>query len=107
MQVKSKNSMFLIQFSANLLLLIASLIGIAINRKNVLTILMCVELSLLSLILNFVIFSVYFDDVLGQIFSLLILTVAAGESAIGLAIIISYYRVRSNILVGQTAVLRG
>jgi NADH-quinone oxidoreductase subunit K len=99
--------MFLRQLTANLFLFITSLIGIAINRRSILVILMCIELVLLSLNLNFIIFSVYFDDLYGQLFSLFILTVAAGESAVGLAIVIIYYRVRGNISVGQTAVLRG
>jgi NADH-quinone oxidoreductase subunit K len=99
--------MFLRQLTANFFLFITSLIGIAINRRSVLVILMCIELVLLSLNLNFIIFSVYFDDLYGQLFSLFILTVAAGESAVGLAIVIIYYRVRGNISMGQTAVLRG
>ena len=99
--------MFLRQLTANFFLFITSLIGIAINRRSVLVILMCIELMLLSLNLNFILFSVYFDDLYGQLFSLFILTVAAGESAIGLAIVIIYYRVRGSISIGQTAVLRG
>jgi NADH-quinone oxidoreductase subunit K len=99
--------MFLRQLTANFFLFIISLIGIAINRRSILVILMCIELVLLSLNLNFILFSVYFDDLYGQLFSLFILTVAAGESAVGLAIVIIYYRVRGNISVGQTAVLRG
>jgi NADH-quinone oxidoreductase subunit K len=99
--------MFLRQLTANSFLFITSLIGIAINRRSVLVILMCIELMLLSLNLNFIIFSVYFDDLYGQLFSLFILTVAAGESAVGLAIVIIYYRVRGSISIGQTAVLRG
>ena len=61
---------------------------------------------LLSLNLNFIVFSVYFDDLYGQLFSLFILTVAAAESAIGLAIIIIYYRLRGSILIEQTNVLK-
>jgi NADH-quinone oxidoreductase subunit K len=99
--------MFLRQLTANFFLFITSLIGIAINRRSVLVILMCIELVLLSLNLNFIIFSVYFDDLYGQLFSLFILTVAAGESAVGLAIVIIYYRVRGNISMGQAVVLRG
>ena len=98
--------MFLQQLTANFFLFITSLIGIAINRRSILIILMCIELVLLSLNLNFILFSVYFDDLYGQLFSFFILTVAAGESAVGLAIIIIYYRVRGSILMGQAAVLR-
>jgi NADH-quinone oxidoreductase subunit K len=98
--------MFLQQLTANFFLFITSLIGIAINRRSILIILMCIELVLLSLNLNFILFSVYFDDLYGQLFSFFILTVAAGESAVGLAIIIIYYRVRGNISMGQAAVLR-
>jgi NADH-quinone oxidoreductase subunit K len=98
--------MFLQQLTANFFLFITSLIGIAINRRSILIILMCIELVLLSLNLNFILFSVYFDDLYGQLFSFFILTVAAGESAVGLAIIIIYYRVRGSISMGQAAVLR-
>ena len=67
---------------------------------------MGLEFILLILNLNFIYFSVYLDDIYGQIFSLFILTVAAAESAIGLAIIIIYYRVRGNILTLQTTMLK-
>lgn len=99
--------MFLRQLTANFFLFITSLIGIAINRRSILIILMCIELVLLSLNLNFILFSVYFDDLYGQLFSFFILTVAAGESAVGLAIIIIYYRVRGSISMSQTVVLKG
>jgi NADH-quinone oxidoreductase subunit K len=77
-----------------------------INRRNILILLMCIEMMLLSLNLNFIVFSVYLDDLYGQIFSLFILTVAAAESAIGLAIIIIYYRLRGSILMDQISVLK-
>ncbi len=99
--------MFLAQLTTNILLFIIGLVGIVLNRRNILIILMCVELVLLSLNLNFIIFSVYFDDLYGQLFSLFILTVAAAESAIGLAIIIIYYRLRSSISMDQIVVLKG
>jgi len=67
---------------------------------------MGIELILLSLNLLFIYFSVYLDDLYGQIFSLFILTIAASESAIGLAIIIVYYRIRGNISMNQAAVLK-
>ena len=74
--------MFLAQLTTNVLLFILGLVGIVMNRRNILIILMSVELVLLSLNLNFIIFSVYFDDLYGQLFSLFILTVAAAESAV-------------------------
>lgn len=98
--------MFIYQLSTNFFLFILSLFGIVFNRKNILILLMCIELILLSLNLNFITFSVYLDDMYGQIFSLFILTIAAAESAIGLAIIIAYYRVRGSIAMHQTALLR-
>jgi len=67
---------------------------------------MCIELILLSLYLYFILFSVYFDDFTVQVFSLFILTVAAAESAIGLAIIILYYRVRGKISINQQSILK-
>jgi len=68
---------------------------------------MCVELILLSVNMNFILFSVYFDDLSGQIFSFFILTVAAAESSIGLAIIIAYYRIRGSIQILQSIALKG
>jgi NADH-quinone oxidoreductase subunit K len=98
--------MFLRQLTANFFLFTTSLVGIAINRRSILIILMCIELVLLSLNLNFILFSVYFDDLTEQVFSLFILTVAAAESAIGLAIIILYYRVRGKISINQQSILK-
>jgi|TARA_B110000908_G_C10088461_1_gene372846 NADH-quinone oxidoreductase subunit K len=98
--------MFLTQLTINFFLFLLGLVGTALNRRNILIILMCVELFLLSLNLNFIIFSVYFDDLYGQLFSLFILTIAAAESAVGLAIIIIYYRIRGSISLDQIAVLK-
>ena len=67
---------------------------------------MCIELLLLSLNMNFILFSVYLDDLYGQLFSFFILTIAAAESAIGLAIIIIYYRIRGSILVNDKFVIK-
>ena len=98
--------MFLTQISANILLFFIGLVGVILNRRNILIILMCVELLLLSLNMNFILFSVYLDDLYGQLFSFFILTIAAAESAIGLAVIIIYYRVRGSILVNDKFVIK-
>ena len=98
--------MFLTQVSANILLFFIGLIGVVLNRRNILIILMCIELLLLSLNMNFILFSVYLDDLYGQLFSFFILTIAAAESAIGLAIIIIYYRIRGNILVNDKFIIK-
>jgi NADH-quinone oxidoreductase subunit K len=90
----------------NLILFSICLLGIFFNFRNILIILMGIELMLLSLNLNFIYFSLYLDDLYGQLFSLFILTIAASESAIGLAIIIIYYRIRGNILINQVAILK-
>jgi len=71
--------------------------GVALNRKNILTIIMSIELILLAINFNFLISSVYLDDRLGQLIPVFVLTVAAAESSIGLAILISYYRTRGTI----------
>lgn len=81
--------------------------GIFLNRKNVITILMSIELMLLAININFVAFSVYLNDLVGQIFTLFILTVAAAEAAIGLAIIVIYYRNRGNISVEDINQMKG
>jgi NADH:ubiquinone oxidoreductase subunit K len=73
------------------------LFGIFMNRKNILLIIVCVELILLGINFNFLISSYYLDDLLGQIFALFVLTVAAAESSIGLAILVVYYRIRGTI----------
>ena len=99
--------MFLRQLTINIFLYIIGMLGIVFNRRSILIILMCIELMLLSLNLNFIVFSIYFDDLFGQLFSLFILTVAASESAVGLAIIIIYYHVRGNISIDQNYLLRG
>nr|YP_010394003.1 NADH dehydrogenase subunit 4L [Hyaloperonospora arabidopsidis]DAZ88011.1 TPA_asm: NADH dehydrogenase subunit 4L [Hyaloperonospora arabidopsidis] len=73
------------------------LFGIILNRQNIIIILMSIELLLLSINLNFIYFSIAIDDIIGQIFSLLILTVAAAESAIGLAIMIVFFKLYGDI----------
>ena len=80
--------------------------GIVLNRKNIIILLMSIELMLLSINLNFVTFSVFLDDLVGQVFALFVLTVAAAESAIGLAILVAYYRVRNTIAVEDVSMLR-
>ena len=99
--------MLLIQFITNSLLFVIGIFGIIFQRRNILIVLMCIEMILLSVNLNFIIFSVYLDDFFGQLFSLFILTVAASESAIGLAIIILYFRLRGNISIAFPTVLKG
>ena len=68
---------------------------------------MCIEVVLFSIDINFVIFSVYLDDICGQVFALFILTVAASESAIGLAIVLVYYRLQDKIVLPSSGLLRG
>ena len=81
--------------------------GIFLNRKNIIVILMSIELILLSVNINLVSFSIFSNDITGQIFSLFILTVAAAEAAIGLAIIVVYYRNTSTIDVEKIQSLKG
>ena len=90
-----------------LILFLIGISGIILNRKNIIVMLMSIELMLLAVNLNFIIFSVYLDDVMGQLFAILILTVAAAESAIGLAILVVYYRVRGSVTVENIHLLRG
>jgi len=81
--------------------------GIFLNRKNVIVILMSIELMLLAVNINFVAFSSFLGDLMGQIFVLLILTVAAAEAAIGLAIVVVYYRNRGSIAVDDINLMKG
>ena len=89
------------------ILFVLGVFGIFVNRKNVIVILMSVELILLSVNLNLVAFSARLDDLMGQVFALFILTVAAAEAAIGLAIVVIYYRNRGTIEVDDVSALRG
>lgn len=89
------------------ILFVFGIFGIFLNRKNVITILMSVELMLLSININLVAFSYYLQDLVGQIFALLILTVAAAEAAIGLAILVAYYRNRGSISVEDINIMKG
>ena len=82
-------------------------LGIFINRKNVIVILMSIELILLAVNINLVAFSTYLDDITGQVFALFVLTVAAAESAIGLAILVVFFRNRGSIAVEDVSRLRG
>ena len=82
-------------------------IGIFTNKKNVLLIIICIELMLLAANFNFLIFSYCIDDILGQIFAIFVLTVAAAESSIGLAILVCYYRVHGTISVEFVNYLKG
>ena len=83
------------------------MIGIFLNRKNVIVILMSIELILLAVNVNLVSFSIFLQDIVGQVFTMLILTVAAAEAAIGLAIIVVYYRNRGSIRVEDIHGMKG
>lgn len=89
----------------NFILFCLGLLGIILNRQNILIILMSIELVLLSINLNFVYFSVFLDDIMGQIFSLIILTVASAESAIGLALMVLFFNIHGNISIYKIHIL--
>ena len=82
-------------------------VGIFLNRKNIIVILMSIELILLAVNINLVSFSIFLQDIVGQVFTMLILTVAAAEAAIGLAIIVVYYRNKGSIRVEEINQMRG
>jgi NADH-quinone oxidoreductase subunit K len=89
------------------LLFTIGVFGIFLNRKNVIIILMSIELILLAVNVNLVAFSAFLGDLVGQVFALLVLTVAAAESAIGLAILVVYFRNRGTIAVEDINLMRG
>nr|YP_001315097.1 NADH dehydrogenase subunit 4L [Chlorokybus atmophyticus]ABO15104.1 NADH dehydrogenase subunit 4L [Chlorokybus atmophyticus] len=93
--------------TVSMILFLLGIWGIFLNRKNIIIMLMSIELMLLAVNLNFAFFSVYLDDMMGQLFVLLILTVAAAESAIGLAILVAYYRIRGTIAVELIHLMKG
>jgi len=88
-------------------LFVIAIFGIFVNRKNVIVILMSIELMLLSVNINFVAFSAYLGDLVGQVFTMFVLTVAAAEAAIGLAILVCFYRNRGSIAVEDVNVMKG
>lgn len=89
------------------ILFVLGVLGIFINRKNVIVILMSIELILLSVNINLVAFSAYLGDLAGQVFAMFVLTVAAGEAAIGLAILVIYFRGRGTIAVDDANRMKG
>ncbi|WP_298466664.1 NADH-quinone oxidoreductase subunit NuoK [uncultured Erythrobacter sp.] len=89
------------------ILFVLGVLGIFINRKNVIVILMSVELILLAVNINLVAFSAFMDNLIGQVFAMLVLTVAAAEAAIGLAILVIYYRGRGTIAVDDVNRMKG
>ena len=89
------------------ILFVIGVLGIFVNRKNVIIIMMSIELILLAVNINFVAFAAYSGDVAGQIFALFILTVAAAEAAIGLAILVVYFRNRGDIAVEDVNLMKG
>ena len=93
--------------SVGAILFTLGVLGIFLNRKNVIVILMAIELILLSVSLNLVAFSAFLHDLTGQIFAMFVLTVAAGEAAIGLAILVIYFRDRGTIAVDDVNRMKG
>ena len=89
------------------ILFVLGVLGIFLNRKNVIVILMAIELILLAVNLNLVAFSAFLGDLTGQIFAMFVLTVAAGEAAIGLAILVVYFRNRGSIAVEDINLMKG
>jgi NADH-quinone oxidoreductase subunit K len=81
--------------------------GIFVNRRNVIVILMSIELILLAVNINLVAFSTFLHDVVGQIFALFVLTVAAAEAAVGLAILVTFFRWRGDIAVDDASMMKG
>ncbi|HQT66413.1 MAG: NADH-quinone oxidoreductase subunit K [Rhodospirillales bacterium 20-60-12] len=89
------------------LLLVIGIFGIFMNRKNIIVIMMSIELILLAANLNFIAFSAALHDMVGQVFAMFVLTVAAAEAAIGLAIVVVYFRNRGSIEVEDVTVMKG
>ena len=92
--------MFLIKYIfVSVIIFLISFFGLIYNKKSILIILIDIELVLLSVNILFIVFSIYLDDIIGQIFTLFILTIAAVETSIGLSLLLVSYRVRGNILI--------
>lgn len=97
-----KSNFLIISF----ILFLIGLLGIVINRTNLIIMLMSIEIMLLGVNFSFIVYSTFMDDLVGLIFVFFILTVAAAESAIGLAIIVVYYRVKSTIVVESISLIK-
>ena len=92
--------MFLVKYIlVSVIIFLISFFGLIYNKKSILIILISIELILLSVTILFIVFSIYLDDIIGQIFTLFILTIAAAETSIGLSLLLVSYRVRGNILI--------
>jgi len=91
----------------SIILFLIGILGIFLIKKNIIIILMSIELMLLAININFIVFSIYLNDLTGQIFGLFILTVAAAESAIGLAILVIYYRIKGIISINFINSIKG
>ena len=89
------------------ILFMLGLFGVFLNRKNIIIILMSIELMLLAVNINLVAFSAHLQDLVGQVFAMFVLTVAAAEAAIGLAILVTYYRNRGSIAVEDVNLMKG
>jgi NADH-quinone oxidoreductase subunit K len=93
--------------SVGAMLFTLGILGIFLNRKNIIVILMSIELILLAVNINLVAFSTFLGDIVGQVFALLVLTVAAAETAIGLAVLVVYFRNRGSIEVENVNLMKG
>ncbi len=89
-----------------IILFLIGTLGLVLNRRNILITIMSIELMLLSVNLNFIIFSIYLDDIIGYVFVLFILTIAATESAIGLAILSIYYKLKQTIQMDKVKIIK-
>ena len=98
---------FLKYFIIPLGFFILAMIGVFLIRQNIIIILMCLELILLAININFVLFSVYLDNIFGQVVAVFILSIAGAESAVGLAILIIYYRIKGVIAINYINSLKG
>lgn len=100
-------NMYYEYLTIGVILFILGVLGIVLNRSNIIIMLMCIELMLLAISFLFLINSIAIDNITGQVFTIMILTIAAAESAIGLAILVAYYRIRGTIAVKTLNLLRG
>nr|YP_009132715.1 NADH dehydrogenase subunit 4L [Bangia fuscopurpurea]AKA66480.1 NADH dehydrogenase subunit 4L [Bangia fuscopurpurea] len=89
------------------LLFVIGILGISLNQKSIIIVIMSLEMMFLAISFNFIFFSIYLDNIIGQLFALAILTVAASESSIGLAILVIYYRIRSAISIELMTLTKG
>lgn len=107
LELELYNNLYILLLTTALIVFIVGLSGIFLTRKNIIMVLICIELLLLSINFFLVLFSIYLDDITGYFFAFFILTIGAAEASIGISILIVFYRLRQNISIDYLSGIKG